>query len=250
MSGVALVTGGAVRIGRAIALRLAADGYSVAIHYRNSSADAVEVARLISEAGGNAASFHARLENHEDICRLIPAISETLGPVTCLVNNASLFRDDNFQTMTREDWDVHMNVNLRTPLFLAQRFAAQLPPEAEGNIINIIDQRVMRPNPMFFSYTISKAALWAATQTLAQALAPRIRVNAIGPGPVLRSIHQTSEDFSREWRSTLLGRGAAPEEIAEAVAFILNSPSMTGQMLALDGGQHLLWQTPDIPIKA
>ncbi len=142
-----------------------------------------------------------------------------------------------------------MATNLEAPVFLAQAFAAQLPAGETGNIVNIVDQRVLRPNPLFFSYTLSKSALWAATKTMAQALAPRIRVNAIGPGPTLKSIHQTEEEFERERASMPLGHGATPEEIAEAVAFILSAPAITGQMIALDGGQHLLWQTPDLSVK-
>ncbi len=249
MRGVALVTGGAVRIGSAIATRLATSGFAVAIHYNNSLAEAEASIRAISDAGGTAACFRAALHDPNEVAALIPAVREALGPLTCLVNNASLFHDDTCQSMTLDKWDAHMNVNLRTPLFLAQAFAAQLPHGATGNVVNIIDQRVLRPNPMFFSYTISKAALWCATRTLAQALAPRIRVNAIGPGPVLRSVHQTEEDFQHEWKAMPLEHGTTPEEIAEAVLFILNAPAITGQMIALDGGQHLLWQTPDIRLK-
>lgn len=238
-----------MRIGSAIATRLATSGFAVAIHYNNSEAEAEASVRTISGAGGTAACFQAALHDPDEVAALIPAVREVLGPVTCLVNNASLFHDDCFRTMTLDKWDAHMNVNLRTPLFLAQAFAEQLPAATTGNILNIIDQRVWRPNPMFFSYTISKAALWNATRTLAQALAPRIRVNAIGPGPVLRSVHQTEEDFDHEWKAMPLAHGTTPEEIAEAVLFILNAPSMTGQMIALDGGQHLLWQTPDIRLK-
>jgi NAD(P)-dependent dehydrogenase (short-subunit alcohol dehydrogenase family) len=152
------------------------------------------------------------------------------------------------QTLTEEIWRKHMAVNLQAPVFLGQAFAAQLPVGVEGNIINILDQRVLRVNPLFFSYTISKSALFAATKTMAQALGPRIRVNAIGPGPALASIYQSEQEFERERRSTLLRRGTGPEEIAEAAMFILNARAMTGQMIALDGGQHLLWQTPDIGV--
>ncbi len=169
-----------------------------------------------------------------------------MGPVTCLINNASHFEDDRLQTLNEESWRTHMAVNLQAPVFLSQAFAAQLAVGEEGNIINILDQRVLRPNPLFFSYTLSKSALFTATKTMAQALAPRIRVNAIGPGPALASIYQSDEEFEREANSTLLERGTTPEEIAEAVMFILRARAMTGQMIALDGGQHLLWQTPDI----
>ncbi len=242
----ALITGGAVRIGRTIALSLAKSGCSIAIHYNRSQAEAVETVAAITDLGGTAACFQADLADGARADALIAQISSAMGPVTCLVNNASHFADDRLPGITRDSWGAHMAVNLETPVFLAQAFAAQLPDELTGNIVNIIDQRVLRPNPHFFSYTLSKSALWAATKTMAQALAPRIRVNAIGPGPALGSVYQSEADFEHECRSMPLGHGTTPEEIAETVLFILRAPSMTGQMIALDGGQHLLWQTPDI----
>ncbi|MGI9404700.1 MAG: SDR family oxidoreductase, partial [Hyphomicrobium sp.] len=170
---------------------------------------------------------------------LIPRCAEALGAPTCLINNASEFFLDAITSLTPEGWDTHLDINLKAPVFLAQSLFLNLPQNAEGNVINIIDQRVWRLTPDFFSYTISKAGLWTATQTLAQAMAPRVRVNAIGPGPVLKSVHQTEGEFEREKESTLLKRGPTPEEIAAAVRFILDAPSMTGQMIALDAGQHL-----------
>jgi NAD(P)-dependent dehydrogenase (short-subunit alcohol dehydrogenase family) len=245
----ALITGGAVRIGRAIALRLAKAGFSVAIQYRNSKEEADVAALAIEAAGGKAACFKADLAQRADVESLIPKINATLGCVSCLINNASYFGDDTAQTLTEESWRAHIAINLTAPVFLAQAFAAQLPAGAAGNIVNIVDQRVLRPNPLFFSYTVSKSALFAATKTMAQAFAPRIRVNAIGPGPTLKSIHQSEDEFEHERQSVPLGHGTTPEEIADAVAFILSAPAMTGQMIALDGGQHLLWQTPDIRVK-
>ncbi len=249
MTQLALITGGAVRIGKAIALRLAEAGFTVAIQYLNSREDAEATVAAIEAKGGGAACFQANLSQHAEVERLIPEVSTTLGSITCLINNASYFGDDRAQTLTEESWRAHLAINLTAPVFLAQAFAAQLPANETGNIVNIVDQRVLRPNPLHFSYTVSKSALFAATKTMAQAFAPRIRVNAIGPGPTLRSIHQSEEDFELERRSMPLGHGTAPEEIAGAVAFILSAPSMTGQMIALDGGQHLLWQTPDIRVK-
>jgi NAD(P)-dependent dehydrogenase (short-subunit alcohol dehydrogenase family) len=246
MKKVAFVTGGAVRIGRAIALKLAASGFSVAIQYSNSKGKAEEFVSTIREAGGKAACFQAALNDDSQLSSLIPSVARSLGPVTCLINNAAHFKDDSLQTLTVDSWHAHMAVNLRAPVFLSQAFAAQLPEGTPGNIINITDQRVLRANPLFFSYALSKSALWAATKTMAQALAPRIRVNAIGPGPTLSSAYQSNDDFERECNSTLLGHGVSPEEIARAVLFILQTPAMTGQMIVLDGGQHLLWQTPDI----
>lgn len=236
---VALVTGAAARIGRAIMLDLCANGWVGALHYNRSEAAAAGVVREIEAAGGKAAMFQADLSDAEQMRAMFAACTEQLGAPLCLINNASLFEDDSLQTLTVESWAAHMSTNLQAPVFLAQTFAAALPDGAEGNIINIIDQRVLRPTPEFFSYSASKAALWAVTQSMAQALAPHIRVNAIGPGPVLQSIHQSPEDFEREWRSTILRRGVDVAEIAAAVRFILATPSLTGQMIALDGGQHL-----------
>ncbi|MGA7327675.1 MAG: SDR family oxidoreductase [Rhodomicrobium sp.] len=240
----ALISGGAVRIGRSIALKLAKTGFSVAIQYSNSEAEAQNVVSSIKSADGDAACFRADLENHAEVKGLIPQVNKQMGPVTCLVNNASYFADDRLPDLTRTSWRKHMDVNLEAPIFLAQTFAAQLPEAAPGNIVNIVDQRVLHPNPHFFSYTLSKGALWFATKTMAQALAPRIRVNAIAPGPALRNAYQSDEDFEREYRGMPLGHGTSPDEIAEAVVYILSAHSMTGQMLALDGGQHLVWQTP------
>jgi NAD(P)-dependent dehydrogenase (short-subunit alcohol dehydrogenase family) len=244
----ALVTGGALRIGRAIALRLAREGWCVAIHCNRSLTAAETLAAEIKSAGGQAEIFSAPLDEAETPERLIKEVTARLGPLACLVNNASLFEDDRLGALSPEAWDRHIAVNVRAPVFLSQAFAAALPATRDGNIINIVDQRVWRPNPLFFSYTISKAALWTATRTMAQALSPRIRVNAIGPGPVLRSIHQSEADFAQECAAMPLGHGTSPEEIADAVMFILGAPAMTGQMIALDGGQHLMWQTPDLSV--
>ncbi len=246
MQQLALITGGAVRIGKAIALHLSKAGYSVAIHYNRSRDEAADLAAAIVHAGGKAACFGASLEKLEEVQSLIPQVYKAMGPLTCLINNASHFADDRLPALAPESWREHMAVNLEAPVFLSQAFAAQLPDGESGNIINIIDQRVLRPNPHFFSYTLSKSALWAATRTMAQALAPRVRVNAIGPGPALCSVYQSQADFERECRAMPLGHGTTPEEIADAVLFVLRAPSMTGQIAALDGGQHLLWQTPDI----
>jgi NAD(P)-dependent dehydrogenase (short-subunit alcohol dehydrogenase family) len=235
----ALITGSARRIGRAIALDLAAHGWRVAIHYRNSRDEAEALAAEIQRTGGAAAAVSANLADLGDVQSLIARCAGALGTVTCLVNNASEFFLDTIGSVTPEGWDTHLDINLKAPVFLAQALYADLPAGVEGNVINIIDQRVWRPTPDFFSYTISKAGLWTATQTLAQAMAPRVRVNAIGPGPVLQSVHQSQADFAAETLTTPLQRGPSLPEIAAAVRFILATPSMTGQMIALDGGQHL-----------
>lgn len=238
---VALVTGAGRRIGRTLALGLAEAGFDVAVHFRRSAGEAEAVVREIRERGRRAVAVAADLGVADDAAALVPQVARVLGTPTCLVNNASEFLHDDVQTMTLESWSSHIDVNLRAPVLLAQALAAELPDGATGNVINIIDQRVWRLTPEFFSYTLSKAGLWSATRMLAQALAPRVRVNAIGPGPVLASVHQTPDEFVAECRSTLLGRATDPAEIAAAVRFILDAPAMTGQMIALDAGQHLAW---------
>lgn len=235
----ALITGASRRIGRAIALALAADGWGVAIHF-GSRADAAEALRgEIVAGGGRAAAISANLESTRETSALVDDAVRSMGPLTCLVNNASLFIDDDVRTLDPDVWDRQMAANLRAPVLLARDFARQLPEGEEGAIINIIDQRVLAPTPEFFSYSVSKAGLYAANRMLAQALAPRIRVNGIGPGPVLPSVYQSAEDFAAEARGTLLQRPASPDEIARTVRFILDAPSLTGQMIAIDSGQHL-----------
>lgn len=241
--GTALVTGAGRRIGRAIALDLARGGWRVAVHYGSSRAEAEAVVASIRTDGGAAEAFPADLADAAALGPLIDAAATALGPLTCLVNNASVFLDDRVETMRVEDWDIQQAVNLRAPVVLARHFAARLPADARGDIVNIVDQRVLRPTPEYFSYAVSKAGLHAVTRMLAQAFAPRIRVNGVAPGPVLRSVHQTEAEFADEARSTLLGHGTTPEEIAAAVRFLLDQPAVTGQLVAVDGGQHLLWRT-------
>src|SRR6056297_2110421 len=226
----ALVTGAGKRLGRAMALELARRGYDVGVHYATSREAEVEA--------------------------LLPKVIEVLGgPVTCLINNASIFEYDNIQTATRESWDRHMDSNLRAPFVLTQAMAAQVPdpercemgePVARGLVINMVDQRVRKLTPEFMTYTLAKMGLWAFTQTAAQALAPRVRVNAIGPGPTLQGHRQTEMHFQRQRQSTVLGRGANPADITAALAYFLDAPAVTGQLLCVDGGQHLGWQTPDV----
>lgn len=241
-----LVTGSARRIGRSLALGLAQDGWDVAVHCNASVAEAEEVEALIRAMGRRAVIVRGDLSLADVPDRLIAEASAALGGLTCLINNASLFEPDEVGSITRNSWAEHIDTNLRAPIFLSQSFARQLPDGHEGNIISIIDQRVWKLNPKFFSYTTSKSALWTATRTLAQALAPRIRVNAIGPGPALPSARMDQAEFDKQAALTLLGRGTSPEEISAAVKFILSQPALTGQMIALDGGQHLVWQTPDV----
>jgi len=241
----ALVTGAAHRIGAAIARDLGAHGWAVAVHYHASRDAAEALAEDIRAGGGRAAALPADLTVEAETAALVPAAEAALGPLTCLVNNASLFERDSVADATRASWDRHMETNLRAPFLLTQAFAARLPDGAQGNIVNILDQRVRNLTPHFASYTVSKSALWTLTRTTALALAPRIRVNGIGPGPVLPSKRQTDDQFRRQWEGTPLGRGATPDEIAAAVRFILAAPALTGQMIALDGGQHLAWAHPE-----
>jgi NAD(P)-dependent dehydrogenase (short-subunit alcohol dehydrogenase family) len=242
--GGALVTGAAKRIGRVLALRAANLGYAVAIHHRNAETDANAVKAEIEAAGGRAAVVVADLAEAEVARPLIDAACEAVGPLSLLVNNASIFDEDRVETLTVAAWDAHMAANLRAPVLLAQAFAAQASDGAL--VVNLLDQRVWRPTPQFFSYSVSKAALWHATRMLAQALAPRIRVNGIGPGPTLPSIHQSEATFAEEADRVPLKRRATPEEIADALAFLIDAPSVTGQMIAVDAGQHLAWRTPDV----
>ncbi len=246
MKKAALVTGGAQRIGRRIVERLTAEGYAVAIHCRRSADEAERMADRIRQAGGEAVVVQADLAEADAVERLVPEAVQALGPLTLLVNNASEFEPDEIETLTQERWDRHFAVNLRAPAFLARDFAHQLPAEGQGCIVNIVDQRVWKLTPQFFSYTLTKAALFTATQTMAQALAPRIRVNAIGPGPTLSNIRQGDEDFDKQSSAVLLGHGGTPDEIADAVLYLAKAGSVTGQMIAVDGGQHLAWETPDV----
>jgi NAD(P)-dependent dehydrogenase (short-subunit alcohol dehydrogenase family) len=238
---VALVTGAGKRIGRAAALMLGKEGWAVAVHYGRSRADAESAVREIVAGGGRAVAIGADLAREAEVERLVPQVVEALGPLGALVNNASVFENDAALGVTRESWDRHMETNLRAPFVLIQHFARQLPADAVGAVINILDERVWNLTPYFVSYTLSKAALWTLTQTLALALAPRIRVNAVGPGPALPSPRQSETQFRRQQEMMPLERGTSPEEIAAAVRFILQAPAMTGQMIALDGGQHLGW---------
>ena len=237
----ALVTGGARRLGRAIALALADAGHPTVIHCRGSRDEAERLCAEIRARGGRAAVVSADLAEERQVATLIPAAVAAIGPIGVLVNNASIFERDEWDTADRASWDAHLDTNLRAPFILTQAFARALPPGAEGNVINMLDQRVWSLTPHFVSYTLSKAGLWALTQSMALALAPRVRVNAIGPGPVLPSPRQTAEQFARQCAATPLGRGADPEEVGRAVLAILALRSMTGQMIALDGGQHLQW---------
>jgi NAD(P)-dependent dehydrogenase (short-subunit alcohol dehydrogenase family) len=238
---VALVTGAADRIGAAIAERLAAEGWQVVIHYRSSAKKAQATLARIEKAGGAAALVRADLADRTQRARVVAEAARPFGPLTLLVNNASIFEKDSAADLEEALWDAHFAIHAEAPAFLARDFAAQLPARATGNIINIIDERVLHLTPDNFSYTLSKSVLLAMTRTLAQSFAPRIRVNAIGPGPTIQEKHQSKQSFLASWQRLPLGRGADPRGIADGVMAILRLPSMTGQMLALDGGEHIEW---------
>lgn len=244
-SGAALVTGGGKRIGRAIALELARAGFDVVIHYRSSQDAAEAVADEVRALGRKAATVAADLAVEAQVRTLVAdAASAIGGPLAVLVNNASVFEDDRVGSLGRETWDAHIETNLRAPIVLAEAFAAQAPNGSA--IVNLLDQRVLKPDPRFISYALSRNGLWWATRTLAQALAPRIRVNGVGPGPTLPSVHQSAADFEAEARAVPLQRAGSPEAVASAVRWLVDAELVTGQMIAVDGGQHLAWRTPDI----
>ena len=247
--GAALVTGAGARLGRAMAEALGKDGWLVIVHYNSSSEGAEQTAGAIRAAGGQAITLQADLSDEAATGDLILHAAEKAGqPVTLLVNSASVFEEDSALDHTRESWDLHMNANLRAPIHLAQAFAEALPRGEKGLVVNMIDRRVWKLTPNFFTYTLSKAALWQATKTLAQALAPHVRVNAIGPGPTLKSKHQSDDEFAAETEATLTGEGSSPDEIVNALRYLVSASSVTGQMIASDGGQHLMWQTPDTQV--
>jgi len=242
----ALVTGGAARIGAAIVRDLARHDFAVAIH-TNSSMDAAEaLVAEIKAAGGRAAVIAGDLLQQADCDKMVQAATDAIGPLGLLVHNASVFQDDSVEDFSPEVFDQHFAVHLKAPSILIRDFARQLPKDRHGLVVNVIDQRVWKLTPGFYSYTLSKAALWTATQTLAQALAPRIRVNAIGPGPTLKGVRQTEEDFAAQIDGLILKAGPALDEFGQTIRFLFDTPSITGQMIALDGGQHLAWQTPDV----
>lgn len=252
----ALVTGAAKRLGRAMALELARHGCDVAVHYAGSGEDAAKVVEEIAGLGRRAVALRADLLEEDELQALVPRAAEALGgPLTTLINNASIFEHDSLAGATRESWDRHMQSNLRAPLVLIQAMAPGVPeplhdeagePVAQGLIVNMIDQRVRKLTPEFMTYTLAKSGLWTLTRTAAQSLAPRLRVNAIGPGPTLRAHRQSEDHFRRQRQSTILQRGAGEADVAAALRYLLEAPAVTGQLICVDGGQHLAWQTPDV----
>ena len=252
----AIVTGAGKRVGRAIALDLGQRGYDVAVHYASSADAAEQVAQTIREMGQSSVTLQADLLQEDQVTPLVSQAADALGgAMNLLVNNASIFEQDSFETATRATWDMHIESNLRAPFVLTQSLAEQVPepvfddmnePIAQGLVVNMIDQRVRKLTPDFTSYTIAKMGLWAMTRTAAQALAPRVRVNGIGPGPTLQSTEQTSEQFAKQRARTVLRRGANTSDITAALGYFIEAPAITGQLLCVDGGQHLAWETPDV----
>lgn len=252
----ALVTGAGKRLGRAMAVALAEAGFDVAVHYASSEVEATETVAQITALGRRAVALQADLLSEEETASLLPRAVDALGtPITHLINNASIFEYDTLATATRESWDRHLESNLRAPFVLTQALADQIPdaavdaagePMARGLVVNMIDQRVRKLTPEFMTYTIAKMGLWAFTQTAAQALAPKVRVNAIGPGPTLQGARQSAEHFAAQRKATVLERGASPEDIVGALQYFLSASAVTGQLICVDGGQHLGWQTPDV----
>ncbi len=242
----ALITGAAVRIGAAIVDDLSAAGFNVAVHSRKAGSRAKALVDQALARGVKACTVPGDLTNSDDVRQLFAATNAALGPVDLLINNASIFEDDSVSEFNEALWDDHFAVHVKAPALLTQLFAAQNGGTVEGLVVNIIDQRVLRLNPRFFSYTLSKSALWTATITMAQALAPRIRVNAIGPGPTLSSQRQSAADFARQVESLPMQNGPQLADFGRTIRFFYHTPAVTGQMIALDGGQHLAWQTPDV----
>lgn len=252
---VALVTGGARRLGRAMALTLAERGHDVAIHFDRSQAEAEQTAADARAMGVSAQCFQADLLDRDATAALVRQVAGAMGRLTVLINNASIFEYDNIRSATMESWDRHLGSNLRAPFQLMQAFAAQVGPAgrdaagepvAAGLVVNMVDQRVLKPTPEFMTYSLAKAGLWALTRTAAQALAPDIRVNAIGPGPTMKGARQSEDHFAAQRAATILGRGADASDVTAALAYFLDAKAVTGQLICVDGGQHLGWRTPDI----
>lgn len=252
----ALVTGAGARLGREMALYLAGRGYDVAVHFAGSNEGAAEVCRAIGKIGRKAVAVQADLLDQAAPGDLVNRARDGLGgSLDLLVNNASIFEYDTLETATPQSWERHIGSNLRAPFFLAQAFAAQAPDvavDARGEnvaqalIVNMLDQRVLKPTPEFLTYSIAKSALWSFTRMAAQALAPKIRVNGIGPGPTLRGVRQSEEHFKKQRKAVLLERAGTPVDVAATLGFLIDATSVTGQLICVDGGQHLAWKTPDV----
>tara|TARA_Y100000590_G_scaffold346317_1_gene396534 strand:+ start:1081 stop:1839 length:759 start_codon:yes stop_codon:yes gene_type:complete len=245
MKNTVLITGGSQRIGAVISERIAQEGCNVIIHYNKSKKKAFDLKKKISSYKINSHCVKADLSNELELKKLFINVKREMGYINCLINNASTFELDNIENIKKKDWDYHLNTNVWAPIFLIQQFIKNLPKKKDGNIINILDQRVINLTPFFTTYTLTKSMLWTLTQTLAMSLAPQIRVNAIGPGPTIKSKRQTNIQFKRQYKSVPLKKSVNPSEIANTVLYILKSKSLTGQLINIDSGQHLGWAQSD-----
>ena len=241
-----LITGAGQRIGKAIATDLAVAGWDVGLHFNQSGAEAERAAAEITGLGRKSALIQADLSDTGIAASIMAETAEKLGAPVALINCASVFEEDTAQDYTEETWSKHLDVNLRAPIELTRAFAEVCPANMSGSVINFVDQRVLKPTPQFFTYTLSKLALWQATKTLAQTYAPQIRVNAIAPGPTLQNARQEERDFKAQCEATPLKTGSPVSEICRGVRYLLDASAVTGQTLTIDGGQHLIWQTPDV----
>ena len=236
-----LITGAATRVGKAIALHFAERGWNIALHYFRSSGKAKELKKIIEQHCVKVALIRADLKNPKQTEKIIPLAKKKLGAINCLVNNAALFEKDDITNFTTKSWNDHLNINLLAPTILTRQFAKQAPKKTVSNIINIIDQRIFNLTPFFMSYTISKSGLQTLTKTMAMRLGPNIKVNAIAPGPTIKSKRQTDKHFRNQVRSTLLNKTVRSEDICDTVEFLINNNSVTGQIIAVDSGQNLSW---------
>ncbi len=241
MKNIALITGGSKRIGAAISEQIAKEGWNIIIHYNKSRNKAFNLKKRLSSYKINCCCIRANLSNESELKRLFINAKKEMGNINCLINNASTFELDGIENIKKKNWDYHLNTNVWAPIFLIQQFAKNLPKKMNGNIINIVDQRVINLTPFFTTYTLTKSMMWTLTQTLAMSLAPQIRVNAIGPGPTFASKRQTENNFKKQYQSMPLKKKVNPKEIANAVKFIINNQSITGQLITVDSGQHLGW---------
>ena len=236
-----LITGSATRIGKAIALHFAKQGWNIVIHYFKSESDAKKLKKKIEKYFVKVVLVKANLKNPKQVKKIIPFVKKKLGTITCLINNAALFEKDDITNFTNESWNNHLNINLLAPAILIKDFSKQVPKNNISNIINIIDQRVFRLTPVFLSYTLSKSALYTLTKTMAMRLSPKIKVNGIAPGPTIKSKRQTINHFNKQAKSTLLKKPVGPKDICDTVEFLINNNSITGQVIAVDSGQNLIW---------
>ena len=238
-----LITGAATRIGRAIALHFAEKGWNIALHYFKSSSKAKNLKKIIEQNWGRAVLIKADLKNLKQVEKIFPQAKKKLGTIDCLINNAALFERDDILNFTNKSFNDHLNINLFAPTILIKQFVKQTSTKTTSNIINIIDQRVFNLTPIFMSYTLSKSALYTLTKTMAMRLGPNIKVNGIAPGPTIKSKRQTTKHFNKQAKSTLLKKSVGPEDICDTVEFLINNNSITGQVIAVDSGQNLTWNT-------